>query len=570
MPTLTIDGRTHEFEPGDKVLQFCLDNGVEVPHFCYHPALSVPANCRQCLVKAGTPMFDRATREPVLDEEGNQKINYFPKLMPSCALDATDGMVIHTQQDSQEVAQAQADNLEIMLVNHPLDCPICDQAGQCPLQIQAYKYGPEGSRFEFQKVHKPKRIQLGPNVVLDAERCINCTRCTRFTAEVTETHQLTIINRGDKNHPMTAPGEVFDDAYSMCTADICPVGALTEDYFRFKARVWEMSKTPSISDFGGKGINVDFWVRDNQILRITPRENLSVNEYWMPDAARLVFSTYNENRASGARVDGQPASWDAAYAAAADALRAASNIFFLGSPFATVEDNFLLSKLADAVGAETPRYIARHEEGSGDGWLISDDVAPNTQGVERLGFTAVDAPLLASQIAEADVVYILQDDPVAAGVLASADLEGKTVVLHATHTTSETLPHADIVLPIAMSVETVGTFVNEDGRAQLLRPAKMIRTANRSLMMSAGVGQGRPDRVGTPFDRWHDESHKVDCLPGWISLPAIADRLGTPMHYKSPRSIMVEVAERHVALAGATHQAMGLQGVALESEAEPA
>ena len=214
--------------------------------------------------------------------------------------------MVHTQQDSEEVAEAQADNLEIMLVNHPLDCPICDQAGQCPLQIQAYKYGPEGSRFEFEKVHKPKRVQLGPNVVLDAERCINCTRCTRFTAEVTETHQLTIINRGDKNHPMTAPGEVFDDAYSMCTADICPVGALTEDYFRFKARVWEMSKTPSISDFGGKGINVDFWVRDNQVLRITPRENLDVNEYWMPDAARLVYTTYNENRASGAMAGRPP------------------------------------------------------------------------------------------------------------------------------------------------------------------------------------------------------------------------------------------------------------------------
>ncbi|MEM6327535.1 MAG: 2Fe-2S iron-sulfur cluster-binding protein [Bacteroidota bacterium] len=570
MPTLTIDGRPFEFEPGDKVLQFCLDHGVEVPHFCYHPALSIPANCRQCLVKAGTPMFDRATREPVLDEDGNQKINYFPKLMPSCALDATDGMVVHTQQDSEEVAEAQADNLEIMLVNHPLDCPICDQAGQCPLQIQAYKYGPEGSRFEFQKVHKPKRIQLGPNVVLDAERCINCTRCTRFTAEVTETHQLTIINRGDKNHPMTAPGEVFDDAYSMCTADICPVGALTEDYFRFKARVWEMSKTPSVSDFGGTGINVDLWVRDNQILRITPRENLDVNEYWMPDAARLVYSTYNENRASGPTISGQPVSWETAYDQAADALRDASHVVVLGSPFGTVEDNFLLAKLASGLGAEAPRFIARHEEGSGDGWLISDDRAPNTQGVERLGFVAVDPPLLASQITEADTVVIFQDDPVAADVLSAADLEDKTVILFPTHTTNETLPHADVVLPVTMSVETIGTFVNEEGRAQLLRPAKMIKTANRSLMMSMGVGQSRQDRVGTPFDRWHEENNKVDCQPGWTSLPAISDRLGRPMAYKSPRAVMDEAASTHAALAGATHKAMGLLGVELETASEPA
>lgn len=570
MPTLTIDGKTYEFEPGDKVLQFCLDHGVEVPHFCYHPALSVPANCRQCLVKAGTPMLDRETREPVLDDDGNPKINYFPKLMPSCALDATEGMVVHTQQDSEEVAEAQADNLEIMLVNHPLDCPICDQAGQCPLQIQAYKYGPEGSRFEFEKVHKPKRIQLGPNVVLDAERCINCTRCTRFTAEVTETHQLTIINRGDKNHPMTAPGETFDDAYSMCTTDICPVGALTEDYFRFKARVWEMSKTPSVSDFGGKGINVDLWVRNNEVLRITPRENLEVNEYWMPDAARLVYSTYNENRASGPMVAGRPTDWDAAFDAAADALRQSGAVLVFGSAFGTVEDNYLLGKLAAAVGAETPRYIARHDEGSGDGWLISDDPAPNTQGVERLGFSAVDAAMIGAQVEAADTVVVFQDDPVAAGVLDAAALEGKTVILFPTHTTNETLPLADVVLPVAMSVETIGTFVNEDGRAQMLRPAKMIRTANRSLMMSMGVGQGRPDRVGTPFDRWHDESKKVDCQPGWASIPAIAERLGRPMHYKTPRAVMAEAAEGHAALAGATHEAMGLLGVALETEAEPA
>ena len=212
-------------------------------------------------------------------------------------------------------------------------------------------------------------------------------------------------------------------------------------------------------------------------------------------------------------VGGRAADWEDAYAAAADALRGASGVVFLGSPLATVEDNHLLARLADAVGAETPRYLARRQEGSGDGWLVSDDPAPNTEGVERLGFQAVDPVTLAAQIASADVVYILHDDPVAAG-LAPGDLQGKTVILHPTHTTNETLPLADVVLPVTMSVETLGTYVNEDGRAQLLRPAKMIRALNRSLMMASGVGMGRPDRVGTPFDRWHDEDNKVDCLPG--------------------------------------------------------
>ncbi|MEO0558903.1 MAG: 2Fe-2S iron-sulfur cluster-binding protein [Bacteroidota bacterium] len=570
MPQVTIDGKTFEFEPGDKVLQFCLDHGTELPHFCYHPALSVPANCRQCLVKAGTPMFDRATREPVLNEDGTQKINYFPKLMPSCALDITDGMVVHTQESDIAVAESQADNLEIMLVNHPLDCPICDQAGQCPLQIQAYKYGPEGSRFEFQKVHKPKRVQLGPNVILDAERCINCTRCTRFTTEVTESHQLTIINRGDKNHPMTAPGETFDDPYSMNVCDICPVGALTEDYFRFKARVWEMSKTPTVSDFGGKGLNVDVWVRNNEVLRITSRANLDVNEYWIPDAARLVYSTYNENRASGPQLEGRPATWQAATDRAAELVtEAGSDILFVGSPYATVEDNYLLGQLAEAVGADTPVYLDRREEGSGDGWLISDDPAPNTAGCERLGFRAVEKVVFESLASSAKLVYILQDDVVAAGLTDADELAATPVILHPTHTTNETLPVADVVLPIAMSVETIGTYVNEDGRAQLLRPAKTVRSMNRSLMMALGTGQGRTDVHGTPFDKWHDEDNKVDCLPGWATIPDLAKGLDLDVSATSPRALMDEIAELP-AFAGATHKAMGELGVALEDAAQPA
>ena len=563
MPQVTIDGKTHEFEPGQKLLQLCLDEGTEIPHFCYHPSLSVPANCRQCLVKAGTPVVDRETREPVLDDDGTPKINYFPKLMPSCALDVTDGMVVHTQLDSEEVADAQADNLEIMLANHPLDCPICDQAGQCPLQIQAYKYGPEGSRFEFEKVHKPKRVQLGPNVVLDAERCINCTRCTRFTAEITETHQLTIINRGDKNHPMTAPGQVFDDAYSMCTADICPVGALTEDYFRFQARVWEMASTPTVSDFGGKGINVTVWTKNNQVLRITPRENLDVNEYWMPDAARLVYRTYNEDRASTPRVHGRPATWEAAAREAGALLEAAgSGVLFLGSAFATVEDNYLLVKLAEAVGAEPPRFIDRRGQWDGDDWLHSSDPAPNTEGCLRLGMEPVDPALLASTAAGAKLVYVLQDDPVEAGVLSADDLGDTPVVLHATHTTNRT--PATVLLPITMSVETLGTYVNEDGRAQLLRPAKMVRAMNRSLLMALGTGQSRNDRVGTPFDRWHDEGNQVDCLPGWATIPQVAKGVGLDLSYKSPAKIMDEVASRPE-FSGATHGRMSMLGVPLET-----
>src|SRR5690606_8795144 len=180
MPQVTIDNVTYEYEGTPKLLQFCLDHGLELPHFCYHPALSVPANCRQCLVEVGNPVRDRETGKARVDENGKPVIQFMPKLMTGCSADITDGMHVRTHRTSDLVARAQRDTLEFLLINHPLDCPICDQAGHCPLQIQAYKYGPEGSRFEFRKVHKPKRVELGPRVMLDAERCINCTRCVRF------------------------------------------------------------------------------------------------------------------------------------------------------------------------------------------------------------------------------------------------------------------------------------------------------------------------------------------------------------------------------------------------------
>ena len=203
MPTVKIDGQVYEYDPDhhDKLLQFCLDQGVELPHFCYHPAMSIPANCRQCLVQVGTPERDRATGELVTNEDGDPNIQFMPGMQTSCTMGLQDGMVVKTHRSSDAVREAQKDTLEFLLINHPLDCPICDQAGHCPLQIQAYKYGPEGSRFEFRKVHKPKRVKLGPRVTMDAERCINCTRCTRFTDEISESGQLTISNRGVRNHP---------------------------------------------------------------------------------------------------------------------------------------------------------------------------------------------------------------------------------------------------------------------------------------------------------------------------------------------------------------------------------
>jgi NADH-quinone oxidoreductase subunit G len=567
MATVTIDNQTFEFEDQKGLLQFCLDHGVDLPHFCYHPAMSAPANCRQCLVEVGMPQRDRATGDIVKDEAGNDVIQFMPKLQTSCSMQMADGMVVKTHRSSELVKRAQKDTLEFLLINHPLDCPICDQAGHCPLQNQAYKHGPEGSRFEFEKVHKPKHIELGPRVVLDGERCINCTRCIRFTREVSESHQLTIIERGVRNYPMTPPGVEFDEPYSMNVIDICPVGALTSKDHRFKARIWEMSQTPSISTVGAKGSNVDYWVKDNQIMKVTPRTNMDVNEYWLADEERLDYRKFNEDRPEGPTVEGASVSWEMGWKAAADCLQGVdgSRILFLGSAWATVEDNYLLSRLAAAVGAPTPVYLPHVENGHGDGWLRTDDRTPNAQGCERLGIRAASAADLKSRIAagDVDVLYVMEDDPVASGACTAADLAGIKVILHHYNTTNQTLAAADVALPAAMAVETVGTYVNMDGHAQRLRPAKAIAGVNRTLSME--IGKCRADRHGTPFDKWYNEANLVNCQPGWVSLPKVAEGLGHTMAFKGPKQIMEEVSNALPSFKGATYPAMGENGVRLET-----
>ncbi|MEM6646382.1 MAG: 2Fe-2S iron-sulfur cluster-binding protein [Bacteroidota bacterium] len=566
MAKVTIDNQVYEYDDKEGLLQFCLSSGVELPHFCYHPAMSAPANCRQCLVEVGMPAFDRATREPILDENGVQQIRFMPKLQTSCTMPLSDGMVVRTHRTSELVKTAQQNTLEFLLINHPLDCPICDQAGQCPLQNQAFKYGPEGSRFEFKKVNKPKKIPLGPRVMLDGERCINCTRCVRFTNEISESYQLTIIGRGVRNYPMTPPGTEFDEPYSMNVIDICPVGALTSRDYRFKARAWEVSKTPSITSTNAKGSNCFYWVKDNLVLNIVPRQNMDVNEYWLADEDRLDYHKFNENRPGGPSIGGRPADWRSAYTRAVEVLRGVegSEVLFIGSAYATVEDNYLLTKLADALGASAPVYIPHTEAGHGDNWLRTDDRTPNAQGCERLGINPIDEVLVRSKLASGAIkaVYVLEDDPVAAGVFSAEELQDIPVILHYYNTTNATLSVADAALPAAMLVETVGTYVNSDGHAQRVRPAKAIKGINRTLHME--MSQSRHDRHGTPFDRWHNEDHKIDCQPSWMSLPTIAKGLQLEgFKYKGPKSIMAEVEASNAAFAGATYDAMGLAGVRL-------
>jgi len=572
MAKVTIDHQTFEFEGSPMVLQFCLDNEVDVPHFCYHPAMSAPANCRQCLIEVGMPDRDRATGHAILDEDGNPVIQFMPKLMTSCTQPAADGMVIRTHRSSDIIRRAQKDNLEFLLINHPLDCPICDQAGNCPLQIQAYKFGPESSRFEFEKSHKPKQIELGPNVMLDGERCINCTRCTRFTDEISESHQLTIIERGVDNYPMTPPGVVFDEPYSMNVIDICPVGALTSRDFRFKARVWEMSSTPSITTTNAKGSNCHYWVQDNLIMKVTPRTNMFVNEYWLADEDRLDYRRFNDNRPSGPTVDGDPVTWDLAYEHARGLLAKCegAEILFVGSSSACVEDNFLLGRMAASLGADTPVFVEHAVEGAGDNWLVTDDKTPNREGCLRLDMHPLTGESLRSRLSsgEIKVLYVLEEDLITSGLCSAEDLSGVQVIVHDNSISNQLVDLAAVTLPAAMIVETVGTYVSENGYAQKSVPAKAIRAVNRTLMMS--IGKSRADMHGTPFDKWHHEENLVNCLPGWVSIPEIARALGQDLSFKGPRQIIEALADSNEAFAGLSYEGMGEIGIQLEEVAATA
>src|ERR1041385_5426589 len=268
------------------MIQACALAKIDVPHYCYHPKLPVAGNCRMCLVEFGTPAMG-PDRKPVLNPDGTPKIMKSPRPAIACATPITPGMEIYT--DTPGVKQIRESVLEFLLINHPLDCPICDQAGECKLQEYSVQYGQAESRFIEAKVHKPKRVDLGPRIVLDDERCILCTRCIRFTRAIAGDDALGIVNRGSYSTLAAYPGKKFDNNYTLNTVDICPVGALTSKDFRFQMRVWFLKETKSVCSSCATGCNIVIGSREEKIYRYEPRENDAVNSSWMCDYGRLNY-----------------------------------------------------------------------------------------------------------------------------------------------------------------------------------------------------------------------------------------------------------------------------------------
>ncbi|MCI4668254.1 MAG: 2Fe-2S iron-sulfur cluster-binding protein [Bacteroidia bacterium] len=541
MPTVNIDGKSYEFEGRPSLLQWCLDNGIEIPYFCYHPAMSVPTNCRMCLVEAGNHMRNRESGEWEFDEDGKPVIRWGRKPATACNYPMSDGLFVKTHRSSEEIKKAQQGVLEYMLINHPLDCPICDQAGECPLQIWTYKYGPEGSRFEVAKGHKQKQVELGPRVVMDQERCINCTRCTRFTSEISKSNQLSIFGRGEKNYPSTFPGQPFDDAYSMNTIDICPVGALTSKAHRFKARVWEMAHAPGIDMNDSTGTNVFVWIRDNKVMRMTPRHNSEVNDYWMPDAYRLNVDYYNENRLSGAKLKGDiPVSLEDGVKKAAEFLKAeGQNVLLMGSAYESLEVNFALKEFAEKIGVSDVYYLTDIVEGSGDDWLIQEDKTPNAGACELLGFKALSIEEAKGKIEAANLIYSLENGN---GLSALKDeLSGKTVITHGFHH-HEGFDAFDLQLAGALSIEAEGTYINYKGVPQVSALAKQIKRMTPEQWMR--LPKSRLDKAAVAVDRWRELDNIVDALPGWHLISMVAQEMGLDMNYQHHKEIFPKVKEK--------------------------
>ncbi len=551
MPKITIDGSEFEFQQGQTIIQAAKDNGIEIPHFCWHPKLSVSGNCRICLVE----------------------VEKMPKLVIACSTLAADGMVVNTK--SEKTIQARNAVMEFLLINHPLDCPICDEAGECKLQDYAYKYSVGESRFTEEKMHKDKRTPLGPYVMFDAERCISCSRCIRFCDEIAKDPELTFIKRGDRVTIVTYPGEEMDNPYSLNTTDICPVGALTSRDFRFRARVWDMSSTKSICQGCSRGCNSEIWVRNNEVLRITPRQNESVNSYWMCDHGRI--NTYKNINAED-RVDGPfirregnlvKVEWDEAVSKAASELKSFSKdeIAFIGSPFATCEDNYVFGKFArNLFNSKNIDFVKHVNPEFGDDILRKNDVAPNSFGAETVGIKPASGGMgyegIIKGINEKKIkaLYIIEEDLIEfdsnlENVLSKLDL----LIVHSANF-NKTTNLADIVFPAATYAEKNGTYVNFDGRVQRLRSAVATIEMDRAI---DGMAMSRLDRFGTKYDRWA-KGNKRDAKSTWKIITVLANAMGQKFKYKMAEEVFDEISKSIDAFKGLDYDVIGELGAELK------
>lgn len=519
MPTFKLNGEDIAFEKGDTIMRAAWRAGVEIPHYCWHPGLSIAANCRMCLVHitSGRQMampimkFDAAKNAFVPDTK--------PKLMPACQVEA--GAEMEVDSLGPDVQLAQKTVQEFLLLNHPVDCPICDQAGECKLQDYYVEHQSEMKRKRTEPVHKPKGVRFGPTIVYDAERCIMCTRCIRVCDEVVGDPVLDMRERGNRNEIVLSPGRELDHDYTLMTEHVCPVGALTSRDFRFKARVWFLKSTEGVCTGCSKGCNshVDFDQRYGKVYRLRPRDNLSVNKFWMCDDGMMTYKDVHEGRLISATV-GRGDEVDEvipedAYADAAERLRKAdsSKIAVVFNAQSSSEDNTALARFAELLGT-SKRYLAAK---SADGWhadeiLREADPNPNRAGaLAAAGGNLEDTEDLVQDILGGEVEAVL-----ALGSICSETAEQLSplskldAVVTLASNEGPMASVASVAIPIASWAETFGTFRNSAGTDQHF---------SRAIPSPAGVE------------------------PGWRALSLLAQEMGLSLDFTRVADVRAEMTK---------------------------
>ncbi|MEY2545168.1 MAG: NADH-quinone oxidoreductase subunit [Verrucomicrobiota bacterium] len=472
-----IDGTWHQFPKGTRVIEACEQAGKYVPRYCYHKKLSSPGNCRMCLVEMGMPKMG-PDRKPELGADGKSLINWMPRPQICCAQDVTEGMGVRT--NSPLVDECRKGVMEFLLINHPLDCPICDQAGECRLQEFSVDYGHQGSRFLENKVKKPKNVEIGPRVTLDDERCILCSRCIRFCQEIAHDDVLGFIDRGSHTVLTAHPGKRLENNYSLNTVDICPVGALTSTDFRFKMRVWFLKETKSFCTSCATGCNTLIGSREDVIYRQTPRENDAVNSCWMCDYGRLNFDYVQSDRRLLEPLILQnnklvATDWKTAVANAAQQLRhfGGWNIAIIASGRMTNEEMWLTSRIKESLGAQWIDIVPHR--GPGDDILLCEDRNPNTNGAKLLGLTdepgaKIPAIIEAIKSGAVQALFVLCENPLEIGITRE-QLQNLPAVINMSILQNESTDLSTAVLPSASFAEKRGSMVNGDGRLQRLNRA---------------------------------------------------------------------------------------------------